>query len=174
MGIHLNKKVLLRERKRHTARRVASTPSAVLSREGGTPSLAGEYPILGSGWGYPMPSQGVPHPWVPPVWDWGTPWKEPGTSHWGPPWKGHGTSESIMGWRWGTPLGVNRQMPVKTVPSLRTTYAGGNNGIVFKTRKYIINTKGRENESTTRPPLGCHFKGRSNSLTSQKYGVMSH
>ena len=32
-----NKKVLLRERKRHTARRVASTHSAVLSRGGGVP-----------------------------------------------------------------------------------------------------------------------------------------
>ena len=44
-----HKKVLLRERKRHTARRVSSTPPAVLSG-GGAP-----YPWLGGG--------GVPHPW---------------------------------------------------------------------------------------------------------------
>ena len=51
-----NKKVLLRERKRHTTRHVACTSSAVLSRG---------YPI--PGWGYP-------------IWDWGTPRKGPGTS----------------------------------------------------------------------------------------------
>ena len=44
-----------------------------------------------------------------------------------PPGKGHGTSGSIMGWRWGTPLGVNRQTPVKTVPSRCTAYSGGKN-----------------------------------------------
>ena len=29
-------------------------------------------------------------------------------------------------WTWDPPLNVNRQTPVKTVPSRRTTYAGGN------------------------------------------------
>ena len=95
---------------------------------GGTPSLA----------------RGVPHEGYPsPIWDWGTPRKEPVTSHWGTPkkghrtngsimgwrWgtpqKGHGTSGSIMGWRWGTPLVVDRQTPVQTVPS-HPTDAGGN------------------------------------------------
>ena len=37
-----NKKVLLRERKRHTDRSVSSTPNAVLSRGVGVPTLAGE------------------------------------------------------------------------------------------------------------------------------------
>ena len=32
----------------------------------------------------------------------------------------------------GTPPGVDRQTPVKTVPSRRTTYAGGNNGFWSK------------------------------------------
>ena len=39
-GRRTNKKVLLRERKRHTDRDVSSTPSAVLSGGRGTPSLA--------------------------------------------------------------------------------------------------------------------------------------
>ena len=49
-----NKKVLLRERKRHTARRVASARSVAVSGAGSTPSRLG--------WG------GVPYPQ-----DWGTP-----------------------------------------------------------------------------------------------------
>ena len=75
---NLNKTVVLRERKRHTTRRVASTFSAVLSREGvpqscfiwGTPVMARGYPLPGSclGLGYP-----------PPIWDWVTP-----RSHLGP------------------------------------------------------------------------------------------
>ena len=79
------KKVLLRERKRHTARRVASTRCAALSGVGGTwsqvwgvpcPRSRG-YPVPGLGgtpsqvwggtpsqvWGVPHPrSGGVPHP----------------------------------------------------------------------------------------------------------------
>ena len=72
-----NKKVLLRERKRHTARRVVSTPSAVLTGYPpiltwwgvaylGTPhpDLAGGYPTL------VPPQQGTPSP----TWTWqGTP-----------------------------------------------------------------------------------------------------
>ena len=50
--------VLLRERKRHTARRVVSTPSVVLSGGGGI------NPILARGVPHPWP--GVPHPGVPP------------------------------------------------------------------------------------------------------------
>ena len=62
-----NKKVLLRERKRHTARRVASTRYAVLVGVG-VPTLGGGYlpwwgggvPTPGGGWGtylgrYPHP-----------------------------------------------------------------------------------------------------------------------
>ena len=102
---HGNKTVLLRERKRHTARRVASTASAVLSPG------AGVFPITG---------QEVPHPWlgVSPLGLGYPPRKGPGPSNWGtplrrdlgpvtgvpPPRNGHGTSGSIMGWRWGTPL----------------------------------------------------------------------
>ena len=66
-----NKKVLLRERKRHTDRCVSSTPSAVLSRKG-TPSPARGYPIPGweegvlPSWGTSpsWPGWGVPHPWT--------------------------------------------------------------------------------------------------------------
>ena len=95
----INKKILLRERKRHTAHRVLSTPSAVLSRRGrgiphhwtgggGTPSLTGVPPILTwwgfpiPGWGYPIPDQGTPssgpsqHIPPPPAGPgWGTPWE---------------------------------------------------------------------------------------------------
>ena len=63
------KKVLLRERKRHTARRVASTPCAALSN----PDLVGGgYPVPGPGGyliqglgGYPIPGLGgypIPDP----------------------------------------------------------------------------------------------------------------
>ena len=76
-----NKEVLLRERKRHTARRVASTPSAGLPPKGAgypNPVLTGGYthPFLAGG-GYPHPvlvgGGGNPNPnlaGLPPVWDW--------------------------------------------------------------------------------------------------------
>ena len=73
------KKVLLRERKRHTAHRVASTPSAVLSQ---------------GGWGTPSLARVVPHPWPHPH-------LRQGNSP--PPRKGHGTSGSIIRWRRGKP-----------------------------------------------------------------------
>ena len=61
----LNKKVLLRERKRHTDRRLASTPSVVLTGGGGG------YPITGQGG---IRIQGTPRiqGWmgVPPVQGW--------------------------------------------------------------------------------------------------------
>ena len=100
-----NQKVVLHERKRHTARHVASTTPAVLL----------SYPILGGG--------GVPHLWPGGcTWSWGTPcpdlaWgylvlgyppsgtgipslgKGPMTSHWGIPQKDMGPVEVL----WGTP-----------------------------------------------------------------------
>ena len=66
-----NKKVLLCERKRHTAHHVASAHSAVLSGGGGCPGHGG-YPILGK----PPARSGVP----PPRPGLGYPWKGPGTS----------------------------------------------------------------------------------------------
>ena len=75
-----NKKVLLRERKRHTARRVTSARSADLFREypiltwleGGTPVMSwpGGYPSMG----YPQPGQRYPLPGtgVSPSQYWGT------------------------------------------------------------------------------------------------------
>ena len=85
----INKKVLLRERKRHTARRVVSTFSLVLTgyppiltwpRGGGYPARGnpGRVPPIPSWlWGTlpGYPQQGVPHPnlawgyptWVPPA-----------------------------------------------------------------------------------------------------------
>ena len=75
LNSELNKKVILRERKRHTTRRVASARYAALSNgvphpvlaRGDTPSSPGQgvpHPVLG-GWGYPIPGSGVwgvPHP----------------------------------------------------------------------------------------------------------------
>ena len=67
----VNKKVLLRECKRHTTRRVVSTPSVVLT--GSPPSPAGYPPPARSGWGTlgvcPMEF------WVmlQALWDMGTP-----------------------------------------------------------------------------------------------------
>ena len=51
-----------------------------------------------------------------------------GTPSWGTPHLelGYSPSESTMGWRWGN-LPVDRQTLVKTVPSRRTTSAGGKN-----------------------------------------------
>ena len=74
-----NKKVLLRERKRHTARRVASTPYVVLS---------GHPPSQGTPPGRVPPRQGTPPARVPPRPEY-------------PPWAGY-----PPGWTWqGTPLG---------------------------------------------------------------------
>ena len=61
----VNKKVLLRERKRHTARRVVNTPSVVLTGYPPHPDLAGGVPDLGNlPPGYP-PAR-VPPPGYPP------------------------------------------------------------------------------------------------------------
>ena len=175
-----NKKVLLRERKRHTARRVASALYADLSRgvphlrsRGGTPShvlggtlshVQGGYPIpclrgtLPMGWvpcpmsgGYPVPylggtpSQVQGYPISGPG---GTPARPgmgypPGQTWDGVPPPGQIWDAAPPLWPdlgWGTPLpsrpgrgiplpprNVNRQTPVKTVPSHHTTYAGSNN-----------------------------------------------
>ena len=155
-----NKKVLLRERKRHTARCVASTPSAVLSQGVGVSHLwLGGYPILG--WG------GVPHPWPAGTPGSGTilgypPRKGPGTSHWGtppprkdmgpvevlwdgydvPPGKDMGPVEALWdGYGVTPPPPMDRQTPVKTVPSRRTTYAGGKNKLFQLIEMYFAPTR---------------------------------
>ena len=87
-----NKKVLLRERKRHTARRVVSTPSVVLP---GYPPQAGYPPIL-TWLGGGVPDQGTPWPGYPP--GQGTPPARVPPSQ-GTPWSGYPPS-----WTWqGTP-----------------------------------------------------------------------
>ena len=108
----LNKKVLLRERKRHTARRVVSTPSVVLT---GYP-LAGYPPILTWLRGYPTwvpPWQGTPPGRVPPCPDLAGEYPI-----WVHPWQGTPRQGTLLGrvppgrvpppgWTWqGTPLGV--------------------------------------------------------------------
>ena len=71
----MNKKVLLRERKRHTPRRISSIPSAVLSWGvhhpwlGGTPSWGTPHSDLAGGsssWG--IPHAGLGYPWEG-IWD---------------------------------------------------------------------------------------------------------
>ena len=69
--LEINKKVLLRERKRHTARRVASTCYVALSSDWGggggylIQSLMGNpHPVPGGGGGYP----GVHHSYS--IWTW--------------------------------------------------------------------------------------------------------
>ena len=59
MKIRQNKKVLLRERKRHTARRVVTTPSVVL-----TDLVRGGYPARG------VPYLGTPQAGYPPILTW--------------------------------------------------------------------------------------------------------
>ena len=74
----VNEKVLLRERKRHTARRVASTRCAVLSNpdlvRGGDP-----VPVPGGGHtlGTPLPRPGMKYPSSYPDLGWGTPLPRP-------------------------------------------------------------------------------------------------
>ena len=176
----LNKKVLLRERKRHTARCVANTPYVVLTGypPGGypvryTPPPGGSgYPPGGGGgggggtgggtrsgtggvrvppWGYPVryprgvrvPPRGVPGQ-VPPLGGSGYP---PGGTQSGTPPGGtrSGTPGGVRvppregypvrypspreGYPDPPPPPVDRQTPVKTVPSRRTTYAGGNDTV---------------------------------------------
>ena len=128
--IKRNKKVLLRERKRHTARREASTPYVILT---GYPPWAG-YPLLA---GYPAPPAGYPPARVPPA---GYPpgrvlpragylpgWTWQGTPPPAAPWHSGKCCKAL--WDTGTPPPVDRQMEgqtrVKTLPSRRTTYAGG-------------------------------------------------
>ena len=143
-----NKKVLLRERKRHTARRVASTPYVVLTGypppprvppwqgtpPAGYPPWQGTPPgrvppWQGTPWlgtprqgtplpGYP-PRQGTPLPGYPPSWTW----------QGNLPWLPHGILGNVAK-HYGIrvpPLWTDRQTCVKTLPSRRTTYAGGNN-----------------------------------------------
>ena len=125
-----NKKVLLRERKRHTARRVVSTPSVVLP---GYPPRGG-YPDLGTPpggtqiWVPPSPPGGSRYP--PggsgyPLGGSGYPPRGGGTRTWVPP-GGWVRVPPGGGTRTWVPPPVDRQTPVKTVPSRRTTYAGGN------------------------------------------------
>ena len=135
----MKKKVLLRERKRHTTRRLASTRYAVPA--GGTPILGSDlggcsgYPLLRQGktpvWGTPFPGGGYPFPGgryplprpgkgVPPTWTWEgcTPPLGPGKGV-PPAW----TWEGVFPCQWmgyPPPLpggGVNGQTPVKTLPS---------------------------------------------------------
>ena len=124
MNLFENKKVLLRERKRHTTRRVASTHSAVL-----LPRAGGGYPhpVL-MGVPHPVP-MGYPHPvsmGEVPIMTWlgylspsvlktctHPPSRLEGT--WdqalGYPQKGLGPIDGrIMGWRWGTPLLTDRHL----------------------------------------------------------------
>ena len=112
----LHKKVLLRERKRHTARHVASTPYVVLT-------------------GYP-PWQGTPLPWqgtppagyppgrVPPLLA-GPGRVPPG----GCPMAFWEMLQSIMGYGYPPCGQTEGQTRVKTLPSRRTTYASGNKWI---------------------------------------------
>ena len=136
---NLNKKVLLRDRKRHTARCVANTRSYVLSRGGG---------------GVPQSQVGYHSSWtgIPPLpsWDWGTspemtwdqeknlglgyfprkdlgPGKEPGTGV--SPWKGPGTRDQGKNLRLGypppPPFPCGRTNKVKPLPSRIPTECGG-------------------------------------------------
>ena len=113
-----NKKVLLRERKRHTARRVVSTPSVVLPgyppRGGRVPppgGVPGQVPPRGSG--YPpqgVPSQVPPRVRVPPG---------GGTQSGTPPclmafWE---MLQSIMGYGYPPQVWTDKQSETITFPS---------------------------------------------------------
>ena len=121
-----NKKVLLRERKRHTACRVVSTSSVVIT---GYPpgDPAGGYPVWGVPWSWYSPCWDLAG--YPPRWTWlGTPLARPGRVPPICPMEFWVMLQSIMGWI--PPLWTDRCMDgrphVKTLPSNHTTYVGGN------------------------------------------------
>ena len=93
LRLYLNKKVFLRERKRHTDHGVSST-----TRWGTPPSQV-------RWWGTWLGGtrMGAPKVGYPPgqVW-WGVP--EVGTPCWGPPWPGLKGEGGYL--KWGTPIGV--------------------------------------------------------------------
>ena len=117
-----NKKILLRERKRHTARRVASACYADLLGRGVPHLRSGGEPI--SGWGVPHPRVGgVPHPrvgGVPP---------RPGMGYPPPPTPdlGWATPNPDMGWvtpppfrpGWDTPPPPHLRPEMGYPPDLR-------------------------------------------------------
>ena len=119
----LNKKVLLREHKRHTDCGVSSTPSVVLYR-GGTPSLLGvPQPGLtgrgtwsgvptGRGTSTPRSDWGGTQGGIPPPLGWTWPgypsgWTWPGYPS---PLAGPGWGTPLAGPGWGTHSPVDRQM----------------------------------------------------------------
>ena len=121
-----HKKVLLRECKRHTARRVVSTHSVVQSWLTPPPHWLDWSPQLDwpppPGWtDLTPPPAGLTWPppagltWPPP--QAGLTWSPPGWTDLTPP---PGLTDL-------TPPPVDRQTPVKTVPSRHTMYAGGKN-----------------------------------------------
>ena len=147
LDLNHNKKVLLLERKRHTACCVASTSYVVLTGYplAGYPPPARVPPWQGTPLGKvpPPPGQVPPRPGyptqagpgrVPPCWTWqGTPlpcWTWQGT-----PWLPHGILGNVAKhygiWVPPSPPPVDRQveeqMHVKTLSSHRTTYAGSKN-----------------------------------------------
>ena len=161
------KKVLLRNRKKHTARCVASTRSAVLpwggrstpvlSGGGGVPHspiLAGGYPspVLCVGWG------GVPQsypgwetcPGVPPSWEWVPPWPglgyppppsqncgTPGQDWGNPPGKDLGPETWERTWNWGVPT-VDRQTDAcENITFPSYYYAGGPDSFRYQNNRVV-------------------------------------
>ena len=136
-----DKKVLLRERKRHTARRVASARYAALSNGwvGGVPPTIQTWPGYPPplGWGTPPPSRpgrvpptpgmGYPPP-SRPVWGTSPPqtWDEVPPP---PPqtWDGVPPLPASVNRLKISPSSILRMRAAKIVPSRRTPYEGGKN-----------------------------------------------
>ena len=115
-----NKKVLLRERKRHTARRVAIAIFLLLRGGGGSLNKNFFFPV----WTcikpnllskiFPFTKTGYPPP-------------RKSETRYPPPRKSETRYPPPKIWdQVPPPRNVNKQTPVKTVPSRHTTYAGGN------------------------------------------------
>ena len=127
-----HKKVLLRERKRHTIRCVASTPYVVLT---GYPPPPSGYPPQP---GYP-PGQGTPPPQLdlagyPPRAGPGRVPPPPGC-----PMAFWEMLQSIMGYGY-PPSPCGQTNKVKLLPSRRTTYAGGNKNDGTWRQGFIVNS----------------------------------
>ena len=144
-----NKKVLLCECKRHTARHVVSTPSVVLTGYPSCPDLAGGVPCWGAPYlgtshpdlaGYPpLDLAGYPPPRCLPHGILGNVAK-----HYGiqvpPRCLLHGILGNVAKHYgiWVPPCGQTEgQTRVKTLPSRRTTCAGGNNNFLMWDSKFL-------------------------------------
>ena len=125
-----NKKVLLRECKRHTTCHVVTTHSVVLSWPPWPPTGWTWPPQPPPSWTWPLPLAGPDPPgWTyPPGWTWPPCWLDLTPPGWTwPPHRLDLTPPPPLDLTPPVDRQIDGQTHVKTWPSRHTTYAGGNN-----------------------------------------------